>query len=683
MIYKLRTVDVWDTLLRRDCHPECIKLATAQHLFLGHVHRLRAEYRDCWTLYSARVDAERSLAEEAREQGDDDEYEITLVLRRWLDVVCRDAIDTDLPLQLAEFELQTEISRTFVDTGIVEFLSRHQAERTVFLSDFYMNSAMLRRLLSAKEVNRLVDDGIASCDVGVNKRSGQLFRHVHKLHRVAPEEHIHVGDNLWSDVEVPRSLGITALHYAPEAAHAERLERERLFSTREALFEQVRRECAATARRASDGLSARKAAAFRLGVEVAPLFIGFALWVAEQAVVKKLDRLYFFTREGEFFSHVYQTIFPEEIYFGHQLPPSDVLAVSRLATFSASMENVSIEEMSRIWALFKSQTVSGLFATLGLDYSNFVDVLNSLGLKSDELVDDPSNHPGIKKLFQNEAFVSAAEGTLSHQKQAVLEYLEQKKIYLHEKIGVVDIGWRGTIQDNLALLKPQTHFCGLYLGLRRMINSQPANVSKSAYGPNENQSLEFASLFECFAVMEMLCNSPNGSVVGYSRKDGDVIPQRQFVTSENEYFEEFTKHFQQGVLLAAGIWQPYIERYVVTGAELRDVSMQIWEYLRIAPASELAEVFMQTPQHDVFGFGDIFQRNQLPSVSTILLAPIIKSKRRQLIEFVRRVQWSAAIDQAQGVGRFHRGILQLTFRFANFIKRSRMKSQMARRNENN
>lgn len=681
-MYKLRTIDVWDTLLRRDCHPECIKLATAMHLFLGWADHFKPEFNNCWALYRARINVERDLAERAKSQGKDDEYEITLVLRHWVYHVFSRPVAVHLPSELAEFELNTEIARSFADPEIAEFLRPHLAEKTLFLSDFYMSTTMLRRLLSAKGLNALVADGVSSCDIGFNKRSGQLFRHIHAVHGVSPAEHVHVGDNPWSDVESPQKLGATSLHFLPETAHAERLERERLFSSREALFERVRCECSTLAERASDGMPGKQAAAFRLGAEAAPLFIGFALWIAEQAVVEKLDRIYFLTREGEFFHQVYSDLLPRDKFFGRNLPPSDILAVSRLATFAASMQNVTIEEMSRIWALFKSQSVSGLFSTLGLAVEDFTPELEEVGLNVGDVIDNPSSHSALMRLFRTDAFIAAVKHSVRSQRQVVYGYLEQNGLPLSKRVGVIDIGWRGTIQDNLAILVPHTHFHGMYLGLRRLINPQPENVSKSAYGPDENNTPEFCNLFENFAALELLCGSPKGSVVGFRRVDEEVVPERHVVESENAAFEDFTKYFQNGVLLAARHWQPYLERYVVTGGELRDMALHIWETLRRAPDKDLAQLFMQTPQHDVFGFGDLFQRTQLPSISTILLAPIVSSKRRRLIEFIRRVQWSAAIDHVQGVGLFHRSILVMTFRLANLAKRIRMRVSIARRNVN-
>lgn len=681
-MYKLRTIDVWDTLLRRDCHPECIKLATAQHLFLGWFDQLKPEFRDCWTLYGARIDAERNLAEKARSHGRDDEYEITQVMAHWTECVLSGPVSGQLPARLAEFELVTEIARSFADPEISEFLRPHIAERTLFLSDFYMNANMLGRLISAKGYSELVADGISSCDIGFNKRSGQIFGYIHSHYGVRPEDHVHVGDNQWSDVESPRSLGITALHYVPEIAHGERLVREGLFSSREALFEHVRGECSALAKTASSGLSEKQAAAFCLGAEAAPLFIGFANWIAEQAILEKLDRLFFLTREGEFFHQIFLTLFPDGTILGHDLPGSGVLAVSRLATFSPSMREISIDEMSRIWSLFKQQSVSGLFTTFGLNVENFSELLTSVGLNGADVISDPGSNEALKKLFRSQVFVDSVKHSVSNQQDLLRSYLTQNGMGAGERVGVVDIGWRGTIQDNIALFEPQTHIHGMYLGLRRVINEQPANVSKSAYGPNENISNTFVGCFENFAAMEMLCNSSNGSVVGYSREADQTIPQRHIDEEENAAFGKFARHFQDGVLLATKHWRPWIERYAVSSGDLHGTAMHIWDTLRRVPGNDLADAFLQSPQHDFFGYGEVFKRNQYPSLGTILLAPFLAVKRRHLIEFVRRVQWSEAIERAKDIGPFHRSVLIMIFRIANIFKRARMRARFARKNGN-
>lgn len=683
MMYKIRTIDVWDTLLRRDCHPECIKLSTALHLFLGWADLLKLELRDGAALYKARLDAERALAEEARNGGKDDEYEITKVMTRWTDAAFFGAVPVGLPARLAEFELSVEIARSYADPDISLFLRAYQAEKTLFLSDFYMSAEMLGRLLASKGLDTLVAEGLSSCDVGLNKRSGKIFRHVHTLHAVSPDQHVHIGDNEWSDVSSPRALGINAVHYLPEVAHAERLARERLFSSREALFDHLHSECSILTQDAGKGLSAKKAAALSLGAQAAPLFIGFALWIAEQAILQKLDRLYFFTREGEFFHKVFCALFPQGRLCGHDLPSTDILLVSRLSTFAPSIRGAPIQEMSRIWSLFKVQSVSGLFATLGMDIGKFAAILETLGLKETDVISDPENCPELRRLFETPAFAEAVKNVVASQTALLQSYLTQSGLNGSRRVGVVDIGWRGTIQDNIALLVPDTHFHGMYLGLRRFINAQPANVSKAAYGLDENNTSEFSEIFTNFAAMELLCNSLNGSVVGYlNSEDGSTTAQRHVDRQENAAYSEFVVPFQEGVLLAARHWQPYIERYVVSSNELHATALNVWGTLCRAPVEGLVDVYLSAPQHDIFGYGEIFKRNQYPSLSTIFLSPILASKRRLLVEFIRRVQWSEAIKNAKDIGPFHRTILLLAFRAAHLVKRAAMKAKIAKRSKN-
>lgn len=676
-MYKLRTIDVWDTLLRRDCHPECIKLATARHLLLDQLDALKPEYRDQWALYHARIDTERVLADEARSAGCDDEYEITQVLHRWLKIVSWNQFDSTLANELAEYELQVEMERSYPDPGIHGILQAYPAERTTFLSDFYMNAAMLGRLLEANGIGDLIPDGISSCDVGFNKRSGRLFQHVHSLHGVLPNEHIHIGDNSWSDVEAAKRVGVTAIHYLPEEAHSERLNRERLFSSREVLFEHVMKLSHEDAT-AVTLENAEHAAAFRLGVEAAPLFIGFALWIGEQALVHKLDRICFLTREGEFFQQVYSALFPHERHSGHYLPGGVLLPASRLATFTASLREATIAEVSRAWTVFKVQSVSGLFAMLHLDIEDFSEILARLGLHADDVIENPSESRALQALFNTNEFSNALKCSIHNQRSLLRDFLHQNGLHDECRIGIVDIGWRGTIQDSLAAVLPKAHFHGMYLGLRSFVNAQPANVAKDAYGPNENLDATSNALFEVFAALEMLCSSPLGSVSGYQRDGGKVVCRREVSTDENLAYYRFSSYFQRGVLFATERWRPSLEAYIVTAAELRECSLKVWDGLRRAPCKNLASVFMQTSQHDIFGFGELFARNQVPSLATVILSPFIRTRRRNLIEFVRRVQWSAAIEKMQGIGWLHRKTLLLTFRMANKIKLLRMKARQKR-----
>jgi FMN phosphatase YigB (HAD superfamily) len=670
-MFELRTVDVWDTLLRRDCHPECIKLATARYLSMTAARNLKPGLQDMWSLYEARLDAEKIRANDSRQRGDDDEYEIVEVLRTWLEIAWQGSFDPLMPAALAEYELSVEIARTYRDPDILEFLAKYPAEKTIFLSDFYMDSKMLGRLLAAHQLDELVPSGISSCDVNRNKRSGNLFHHVQSTLKIASDKHVHIGDNEWSDVDSPGKLGIQAVRFLPSAEHEKRVAREHLFSSRQALFSHIRGLC----KEKSLGLSTKGGSdeAFYLGVEAAPLFIGFAVWIAEQAVLRNFDKIIFLTREGEFFHAVHSAIFADGLFAGIKLPESSIFPVSRISTFSASLGRGDFEEVSRAWSIFGVQRVSALFAMLDVPTDDFSATLKELGLRVDEVVQNPSSDARLRALFAKPKFFEAVIASVQRNKVLLKDLLAAHGIVDGMNVGVVDIGWRGTIQDNIALAAPAINFHGMYLGLRSFVNPQPLNVTKSAYGPHEEIESDLNKLFEVFSAMEMVCSSPNGSVIGYSRDDGKVLPVREISSDENVAYFEFSHRFQQGVLFSAGQWTPYLNAYVVSAMELRESAMKVWEGFRRSPPNILAEVFMQTPQHDAFGFGEVFSRNNFPSLTTIFLSPFNKKRRREIFSFVRRVQWTAAVESAKELGWFHRKTLSLVFFLANHLKILRMK----------
>ena len=670
-MYELRTVDVWDTLLRRDCHPECIKLATARYLSMTAARELKAGFQDMWSLYEARLDAEKRIANAARQRGDDDEYEITDVLRAWLDISWQGSFDSQLPAELAEYELSVEIARTYRDPDILDFLAKYPAEKTIFLSDFYMNSKMLGRLLAAHQLDDVISGGISSCDVNRNKRSGNLFKHVQSTLNVDGARHIHVGDNEWSDVDSPGKFGIEAVRFLPSVEHEKRISREHLFSSRQALFSHVHGLCKENSLELADKAGSDET--FFLGVEAAPLFMGFALWIAEQAVLRKFDRIIFLTREGEFFHAMYSKIFADGMFAGIRLPESSIFPVSRISTFSASLGRADFEEVSRAWSIFGVQRVSALFAMLDVATSDFSATLAQLGLRVDEMVENPSSDARLRALFAQPTFYEAVTASVQKNKLLLKDLLAEHGVVDGMNVGVVDIGWRGTIQDNIALAAPLINFHGMYLGLRSFVNPQPLNVTKSAYGPHEEVESDLNKLFEVFSAMEMVCSSPHGSVVGYSREEGKVLPVREISSGENVAYFEFSHKFQQGVLFSCSQWAPYLNAYVVSATELRESAMKVWEGFRRSPPNILAKIFMQTPQHDAFGFGEVFSRNNFPSLTTIFLSPFNNKRRREIFSFVRRVQWTAAVDSAKELGWFHRKTLSLVFFLANHLKVLRMK----------
>jgi FMN phosphatase YigB (HAD superfamily) len=670
-MYKIFTVDVWDTLLRRDCHPECIKLATAAYLFRFQERIVCESYKSHFEIYEIRNKIESALADKSESAGFDREYEINEVLEKWLEVVCDKNYSKELSKKLAEYEWEIEIKRSSPDPGAIDLLLSIQAEKKIFLSDFYMNSKMLGSLLNLKGFDLHLNGGVSSCDLKLNKRTGNLFKYIHSKYNINPVDHFHAGDNQWSDVDCPSVMGIKSLLYKPVKEHAEREYLESLFDSRSILFAEMISKINALEPHGECLDSPEKIECFKLGLSMAPLFVGFVFHVIERAIADNVDKICYLTREGEFFKKIHDHLYSGgSKYFGHQVPSSELLEVSRLSTFLPSLKNISSEEFARMWRIHGQQSIEGFFISLGFRVENFEALLNSHKIDINEVIVTPEADSRFIALIGSEEFISIIESRLLDQKILLQKYFLKKNIVQGMRVGLVDVGWRGSIQDNLANIFDLNNFYGYYLGLKKFVERQSSNVIKNAWliDESENFDLTKAKCLEAFAVIEMLCNSDSGSVVDYGLVDGIVIANKSIDVKESAAYNDFTKYFQDGIIAAAQMINEHMDRYVVAPSEMQDIALKIWHVAGSNPPDKLVDIFMNSTQHDIFSLGDIFDRSDIPSLPLIFKSFFIKDDRKKLIKFIGRVQWTAAIKKMDGIGFFHRNILTLLFNLANFYR---------------
>jgi len=678
----LLTIDVWDTLLRRRCHPDLIKLAVARFLLLKHFDGLKRVYQDHWEIFRERCRVEKDLADKARKSGMDDEYTIKDVFS-WLTLrIFRNINKSQESLVhfLIHLEFELECQYSFMDPSCRKFLKEYPAEKTIFLSDFHMPASMLSQLLQRHGLTDLVWEGISSCDIGLNKRSGNLFKHVHEKFKVSPNMHVHIGDNPLSDVFVPKQLGIQVVHYDPVIEREARRERERLFVDRRSLFEHIKASVMQAVPTDLLKVSKTHKSAFILGIYSAPWLIGFILFVAERCILDKRKKLFFFTREGEFFKRLYDELFPDGYLGKFELPQGQVLAVSRLSTFCASLRSISVSEMMRLWNLYSTQSMLSLCNSLGIDSSKMNDLCSKYGLTLTERVIYPWKDERVQRMFNDNNFKKIVLEESNQDRQNLMAYLRQCGIAnQRECVSVVDIGWRGSIQDNLAALLPNVHFAGYYLGLQRFLNSQEPNCTKYAFGPNLNNSSLFSYLLDSVTPIEMLCNSPFGSVKEY-RADpfGDVIATRFVDKGENAVYEEFTGNFQDGVIWACQHWRKYIDDYAIMSSELRFLACDIWETLVRRTPQQLADAYASLKHNEVFGLGQFIDKKPVPSVREIFRGFFNRKDRQEVILFLRLTPWISGLWRRSDLGLFHKVALIILVKFVKFYKYIRLRTRCIR-----
>ncbi|MFN6191597.1 MAG: HAD family hydrolase [Planctomycetia bacterium] len=649
-MYLLRTVDVWDTLLRRDCHPECIKKIVAQHVCLRYAADIAEEYRDEEAAYAARLSVESMLARRAVAAGKDDEYSIGEVVETWLGQIAP-SVNASLAVpEVIDYEFVVEAAHSVPDPDIRETLEKHPAAKTIFLSDFYWPSDLLLKLIHSKNLHTLVSEGVTSCDIGRNKRSGGLYRYILESYNVQAHEVLHIGDNRVSDVVAAQKLGIAAVHFVPTARHQERLQNEKRFSRPALVYEQAAKESLANVKNVAEELEASACEAFCAGVDAASLFIGFALYVAESAIRNRLDRIYFLTREGVFLHRVFEAMFPLGSWIGLPLPATAILDVSRASTQAAALQQPTEQVLDRRRWPYRGHTVGVLCAAIGLDPKECTSALSRVGLQAEDVIAHPSEDERVRQLLKDEEIICAAKAATSIRHREAVAYLREKGLEDSGRYGIVDVGWRGTIQDHVAAMLPRTEFQGFYLALKDQLTSPLGNVRKAACFFVEGDDWKTGRLLETYGLIEMLCGSSVGSVTGYALSAEGTVPIRDLRNDECPYFAAVVQPFQDGVISACHVWRRHVDQNGFGSRALHACGMSAWRRLSQTSSGAIVEAFLATRMHDPFALPPYLLPSSMPDWRLLMRAAYAREARRAVWDYVRRVQWRHAMRRTQ-----HRG----------------------------
>ena len=612
----LLSLDIWDTVVRRKCCPDEIKVRTAQRLLdcCGNPFLRKMSARK---LAKLRIRCEYEIGKDNRHNGYDDEYELYEVLKRWCKKVfpvARRKADS-IAKMLYNYEISEELDSCYLDAGIEELIETISYQRLILVSDFYIGHDFIQNILKKSGFSKKVDEIYISCESKYNKRSGRLYDYVFEHEKVAQTDWIHIGDNIYSDVEVAKGKGIHAIHYWPEEESEWRMKKEQDFQWTDP--EEIK-------------LAANH--------DISGFFFGFIYWLIEETKKSGIQKLYFFTREGEFFKRLYDCM-RDNLLLQKELPETEILEVSRLSTFLPSIREISLEEFMRIWNQYSTQSMRAFFQSLNIKASKVDRYVEQYGLSWEEPIQYPWEDARVQKLFRNREFVSLIEKAAERRRYTLLEYLADHGLEKgrEEHIGIVDIGWRGSIQDNLCYLFSEKKIDGYYIALLPFLSSQPLNSQKKGY---LNGYRLFDMILRSVTPFEMICNSPNGSTIGYKMSKKGARAIRKCERSEDAVFYSYTAKEQERIFKQI---DDYSKTVRSTGFDEKQYRTQAYDtlYHFIAwPRRTVVKAYFSLRHNEMFGVGSFVDKRTKLRIGLMMEAVFSKRKRRELIEFLDHTTWA-------------------------------------------
>lgn len=553
--------DVFDTLLRRRVSPEHIKDQVAKRMCT-----LLAEQginRDCSFIRHLRAQTERQLGEQAEANGYDHEFRLPELLHIWIAKVAPRA-RADLADELLAHERELERRAVYPTPHIRETLEQlaNSGKRLIFVTDMYLGLATVRDLLASAGLLGYFQYGYCSAENLRTKRSGRLFARVLESEQIAPEDMLFVGDNQHSDVDPAAAQGIDTLHIVDKGEQRRRngLDLCRTLAAKNPIwhgrtFRRVMND--APRRIRTDGGSE-----YELGLMLAPVFIAFVRYVIDQAAEQGIQRLFFASREGLTFLRLYRRVL--RALDIQDAPPAHYFACSRRSTFLASQDEFSVAGLERLLRQYDNQPLKRLLRNLSLPVEEFAPLAQRCGFESvDEIIAEPETHTAFQAFLADSEVQQRFRVHRDAARQNLRQYLAQQGFFDVERVGLVDIGWKGTIQDNVVRAvrthakAPEIH--GLYFGLVHIADDDVERSFKHGYMADTRRGdLLEETVFKNGPVFEMFSSAQHPGVVAYGphpRIAGRIKPIAKSDDHERRDFHKVAAEVFTGI-------DDYVEDYL-------------------------------------------------------------------------------------------------------------------------
>lgn len=241
------------------------------------------------------------------------------------------------------------------------------------------------------------------------------------------------------------------------------------------------------------------------------------------------DNVHFLSREGQPLQALYDLYRSSR---GEAGAESHYLQVSRRATLLPSLGPLGEEAFDTLFRQYRAISIQEFLGSLGLDAElpEFAAAMSTNEEALTKRLPDLPTDPLFARLCTSDAFRVTYERERQQQQRAFLDYfagLGSSAVH-GGTVAVVDVGWKGTIQDNLhAILvsaNAATNVRGYYLGLVAAGRALPTNSKHGLlFTALPRRSAGFHIFNENRALFEVVLAADHASVWRYAT-DGEARP---------------------------------------------------------------------------------------------------------------------------------------------------------------
>jgi hypothetical protein len=368
-----------------------------------------------------------------------------------------------------------------------------------------------------------------SCEVGATKRSGEMFRRVLKTESIRANQMVHIGNDALSDVKIPRRFGIGTEPFFQgnlRERESQLAAATDFIPTLPALLS----GCSRLARLEGTEDSAQHQRLREITAHAAgPFLSGFVLWVLQTAKAVGLKRLYFISRDGFVLLEVAKEL-------ARSVDPSIELRYlygSRQSWHFPASRGKDLEKASWVWEWTTSYSITTVLKRVSLAPEAVGQALEKAGLVPEtwEAPMSQENEARLKKVFTEPKFQKLLVREAEKQRALLVAYLKQEGFFSDVACAIVDVGWKGNLQDSLGVILKEEGkrdpVGGFYVGLNHR-GSRPEKGERRTYlfdlRRDPKWRLKIPQPQSC---IETFCSANHGSTLGYRGEGDSIVPVLQ------------------------------------------------------------------------------------------------------------------------------------------------------------
>lgn len=400
-------------------------------------------------------------------------------------------------------EISIEKENCYIDCKTLEAIEffKKNGIRCAVLSDFYFSSVELSLLLENIGLNSL-DRVCVSADYEKSKYTGELYTVVCRELKVAESEAMMVGDNRISDYLNAKKQGLFAYYKRWDKYPAE---------INSKYIIKKMKEISGTNRRHPYANYA------------------FSLFYFIEELYEKLNSterksVLFLAREGEMLKSLFDLYCVEHNNFEIE---SIYFYTSRIASFAAGLKDIMQETFDSLFDKYRNMSVKIFLESLGFKKEWIESIEHTFPYDINLNISNFRVSEEFLILKKNETFIKFYDFHRSTQRKYLYKYLEQLGVNYQEGITIVDVGWRGTIQDNLfRFFDENINIMGYYIGISKIWSMSEENKKEGILFteyPMKSQNFEIWN-FDKF-MFERILLASHPTTVRYKVENDKIVPE--------------------------------------------------------------------------------------------------------------------------------------------------------------